>query len=139
MKFGATRASLLLGQGSADESATQAGLSEPSTSTVKRVTIWNQPPPTSSTSTTSAVARIREPDGHRRREADLVPAVVDAQLEAASSCSSSIRRPSIRDRVRLPWATVVPNGLSLLGPLDVGVDPLVVAGRDPRRCRCPPA
>ena len=45
------------------ESATQAGLSEPSTSTVKRVTICHQPPPTSSTSVTSAVARIREPAG----------------------------------------------------------------------------
>ena len=45
------------------ESATQAGFSLPSTSTVKRVTTWNQPPPTSSTSMTSAVPRILEPAG----------------------------------------------------------------------------
>ena len=44
-------------------SATQAGLSEPSTSTVNRVTTCHHPPPTSSTSVTSAVALIREPDG----------------------------------------------------------------------------
>src|SRR5262249_52703138 len=45
------------------ESATQTGLSEPSTSTVKRVTICHQPPPTSSTSTISAVVRTLEPAG----------------------------------------------------------------------------
>ena len=45
------------------ESATQAGLSLPSTSTVKRVTICHQPPPTSSISTTSAVARSLAHDG----------------------------------------------------------------------------
>ena len=37
------------------------------------------------------------------------------------------RKPSVSESVRLPWATVVPNGLSRLRPLDVDVDPLVVA------------
>src|SRR5918995_2722017 len=45
------------------ESATHAGFSEPSTSTVKRVTTCHQPPPTSSSSVTSALARICEPAG----------------------------------------------------------------------------
>ena len=44
-------------------SATQQGLSEPSTSTVNRVTTCHQPPPTSSTETTSAFARTRLPAG----------------------------------------------------------------------------
>ena len=44
-------------------SATQHGFSEPSTSTVNRVTTCHQPPPTSSTETTSAFARTRLPAG----------------------------------------------------------------------------
>ena len=48
---------------------------------------------------------------HRRREADLVPAVVDAELEAARRTRVR-RKPSTSDSVRLPWAIVVPNGLS---------------------------
>jgi hypothetical protein len=50
-------------EGSDNESATHAGLPEPSTSTVKRVTTCHQPPPTSSISVTSAVALMREPAG----------------------------------------------------------------------------
>jgi hypothetical protein len=44
-------------------SATQQGLSEPSTSTVKRVTTCHQPPPTSSTEAIWAFARTRLPAG----------------------------------------------------------------------------
>lgn len=45
------------------ESPTKQGFSEPSTSTVKRVTNSHQPPPRSSMETTSALARIFEPEG----------------------------------------------------------------------------
>ena len=45
------------------ESATQQGFSLPSTSRVKRVTCWNQPPSSSSIETISAVARTRDPAG----------------------------------------------------------------------------
>jgi hypothetical protein len=44
-------------------SPTQAGFSPPSTSTVNLVTIWYQPPPTSSTAVTSALARTLDPAG----------------------------------------------------------------------------
>ncbi len=44
-------------------SATQHGFSLPSTSRVKRVTCWNQPPSSSSIETISAVARTRDPAG----------------------------------------------------------------------------
>ena len=47
------------------ESPTQTGFSPPSISTVKRVTICHQPPPISSTDTTSAVARSFEPGSAR--------------------------------------------------------------------------
>ena len=45
------------------ESPTKQGFSLPSTSRVKRVTTCHQPPPTSSTETTSALPRTLPPAG----------------------------------------------------------------------------
>ena len=109
------------------ESATQTGFSPPSISTVQRWTTWCQPPPTSSTETISIEARMFESTGHRRREADLVPAVVHAQLEAllhqqavAEAVDRGQRQVAVGDRA-------AERALGLRA-LDVHVDPLVVAG-----------
>ncbi len=111
----------------ADESATQHGFSLPSTSSVKRVTSWNQPPSSSSTETTSARRADPRSGRHRRREADLVPAVVDAELDAgdrehllAEAVDQRERQVAVGDRDA--------EGALGLRPLDVDVDPLVVAG-----------
>ena len=74
---------------------------------------------------------------HRRREADLVPAVVDAQLEAGRLEQPGAEAVDHRQRQVAVGDGGAERALGL-GALDVDVDPLVVAARARRRCRCRP-
>src|SRR3954468_21463014 len=63
---------------------------------------------------------------HRRREADLVPAIVDAELESGRLEQPAAEAVDRRER-QVPMRDGGAEGTLLLGPLDVDVDPLVVA------------
>ena len=108
------------------ESATQTGFSPPSTSTVQRWTTWCQPPPTSSTETISIDARMLESTGHRRGEADLVPAVVHAELEPLLD-QQAVAEAVDRGQGQVPVRDRTAERALGLGALHVHVDPLVVA------------
>ena len=107
-------------------STTQAGLSLPSISTVLRV-ITCTPPGTSSTSTISHAMRRARPDRRRSGEADLVRPVVDAHRRARHP--QELGQEQVRDRQRQVAVRDRAAERTVLRPLRVDVDPLVVAGR----------
>ena len=109
------------------ESPTKHGFSLPSTSRVKRVT--TSPPAAAHLVDRDDLGAAADPavDRDRGREADLVPAVVDAEREAgrgdqlfAEAVDQREGEVAVGDRR--------PEGALGLRPLDVDVDPLVVAG-----------
>src|SRR6201999_3506639 len=66
-------------------------------------------------------------DRHRGRETDLVPAVVDAKGDASRSDQFFAEAVDQREGP-VPVSDRRPERALLLGPLDVDVDPLIVAG-----------
>ena len=105
------------------ESTIATGLSPPSRSIVIR-TVACTPPGTSLASSSSPRACTREFTGHRRREADLVGAVVDAHRDPADVhelgeevCRKRHREVAVGDRG---------PERSRFGAFGVDVDPLVV-------------
>ena len=106
-------------------SATQAGLSDPSTSTVTRTTTWT-PPLTSSTPTISPRPADPAVDPDRRREPHLVEPDVHAHGRAVHG--EELGEEQVHQRQR---EVAVGDGCAVAGlrggPLDVDVDPLVVA------------
>ena len=106
-------------------SATQLGLAAPSHSNVNSIVIWTPPAMSSTVEQLDAEPHVR-PDRHRRREPDLVGAVVDAHREAGDLHDLRVQRRAERQRqVAVGDRAAERAGL---GAFDVDVDPLVIAG-----------
>ena len=106
-------------------SATHDGFGAPSTSNVNSIVTCAPPAMSSTSSSFGAEAQLRA-DRHGRREAHLVAAVVHAHRDAVTGmiCGDERRAERQREVAVGDRAAEGPG----LGPLDVDVDPLVVAG-----------
>ncbi len=91
--------------------------------------MWYQPPPRSSLEISSADALSFEPTGTGAGKPDLVPAVVDAELEAAGDRDQLVTEAVDHRQGQVAVCDRRAEGTLCLRPLDIDVDPLVVAGQ----------